>query len=281
MPLDFRYHLASLTAVFVALIIGILLGVAMTGAPGLSSQIETLREEFTRSQVLKDIEDRTDQFNRRTLPMLVRNRMFGRNVILVQNVLTFPDEKKAAVRDALEQAGAAVTAEVMLKPALLQITPEQIERLYMRSNVPAQNRKATMDGLMRALAGDLGNGLNGITPAMEKEKLLVVRGDISLPISTVVLLGGGIEPARNIAKTLDMPLLEACSQRRLRVAATEAFDTPQSVIPLYRKAVPITVDNVDYAAGRIALILTLSAPDLRGHYGYKATADDVMPDIEL
>jgi len=279
MPLDFRYHLASLTAVFVALIIGMLLGVAVTDTPGLSSEIAKLREEFHRSESLKDLADRTEQFNKRTLPLLVRNHMSGRNVILVQNAVTFPDAHTSAVREALELAGAQVTAEIVLKPALMNAPVEQLERVYMRSRVSASDRDATPAGMMRALSKDLGNDLHGIALALQRAKLLDVHGDISLPISTVVLLGGGEGSSLQAAKSLDLPLLEACRKRELRVAATETFDIPQSAITLYRKAAPITIDNIDYAAGRIALIFAIANQNQRGNYGYKETADDVMPDI--
>ncbi|MHB0936202.1 MAG: copper transporter [Armatimonadota bacterium] len=277
MPLDFRYHLASLTAVFVALIIGILLGVAMTDAPGLGKQIQDLQTEFSRAQVLQNVDDQTNRFNERTQALLVKNRMFGRNVVLVQNTVTFPDKKMAAVRDIFAMAGANITAEVALKPTLLQVTPEQARRVYMRvqRTPPA---KAGTANLMRLLATDLGSDLFHVAPALQKEKLISVRGDTTLPISTVVLLGGEGDAAGETVKMIDMPFLQACDERALRLAAVEQLQTTYSAIPLYRKAAPITVDNIDRAAGRIALIFALSE-NQAGDYGYKSTANDVMPEI--
>lgn len=277
MPLDFRYHLASLTAVFVALIIGILLGVAMTDAPDMRTQIQSLRTEFRRTQALENIDHQTDRFTDRTLPLLVKNRMFGRNVVLVQNTVTFPDEKMTAVREAFTLAGATITAEVALKPTLLQVTPEQAGRIYMRAQrTPPE--KAGTGNLMRLLATDLGSDLFHVVPALQKEKLISVRGDTTLPISTVVLLGGGDDAAGLSVKSIDIPFLQACDERELRLAAVEPLQTTRSAITLYRKAAPITVDDIDRAAGRIALIFALSE-NQAGDYGYKSTANDVMPEI--
>jgi hypothetical protein len=278
MPLDFRYHLASLTAVFVALIIGILLGVAMTDSPGLSTQIQDLQTEFRRSQVLQNVDKYTDRFNERTLALLVKNRMFGRNVVLVQNAVTFPNEQLIMVREAFTLAGATITAEVTLKPALLLVTPEQIERVYQQVQRTPPD-KAGVGDLMRLLATDLGSDLFNVAPALQKEKLITVRGDTTLPISTVVVLGGATSNAKLSAKNIDVPFLQACAGRKLRLAAVEPLETAYSVISLYRKAAPITVDNIDRAAGRVALIFALSA-NQPGHYGYKASADDVIPDFE-
>ncbi len=45
-----------------------------------------------------------------------------------------------------------------------------------------------------------------------------------------------------------------------------------------QEIVPITVDNIDHAAGRIALILAL-AGNQHGHFGYQPNADDVAPEV--
>lgn len=278
MPLDFRYHLASLTAVFVALIIGILLGVAMTDAPGLSEQIKNLQAEFRQAQVLRNVDDQTDRFNERTQALLVKNRMFGRNVVLVRNAVTFPNDKVNAVREALEQAGATITAEVTLKPSLLLVDEEQAGRVYLRIQRTPPERPGVED-LMRLLAADLGNDLFHVAAVLEKEKLIAIRGDTTQPISTVVLLGGATAASAMAAKTVDLPFLQACAERKLRLAAVERLETPYSVISLYRKASPITtIDNIDRTAGRIALIFALST-NQAGDYGYKSTAKDVMPEI--
>lgn len=281
MPLDFRYHLASLTAVFVALIIGILLGAAMTDAPTLKTQMDSLEKDYKQSRGLEKINQKLDKFNTRTLSLLVHNRLSGRNVILVQDAATFPDNLVDDVRSALEQAGATITAQVVLKPTLLLATPEQIARVFDRSKVSADDRKDTPDSLMRALGTDLGNGYYGMAPALDKEKLISATGDLEVSVSMVVLLSGGVDSAGMPARIMDLPLLQVCAERGLRVAAAETQTVPESdsAIPIYRKGnIPITVDNIDHAAGRIALVLAL-AENQRGNFGYKSTASDVVPDV--
>jgi hypothetical protein len=184
-----------------------------------------------------------------------------------------------AVRTILEEAGANLTAEVVLKPSLLLAPPEQIDRVFARSRVPAEERKDTPDSLMRALGKDLGSGYYSMVAALEKEKLISANGDCDQPVSTVVLLGGGTDGSGLTPRMLDVSLLHACAERGLRVAAAEALDTEETAIPVYRKGgIPITVDNVDQAAGRIALVLAL-AENQRGNYGFKSTANDVSPEM--
>jgi hypothetical protein len=276
MPLDFRYHLASLTAVFLALLLGLLLGVGLNEGSGLSRQVEGLRTEFRRSQVLRGIDQRAEEFNRRTQTPLIRYRLVGRNIALVYNRSTFPQEQVEAVRQVLEEAGGQVTVVVTLRTALAQLSREDTDDLCRKLGVYSV-RKDSHQVLIGVLTREIGQDYTPATTLLEREKLLLVKGDISRPVSTVVLLGGGgIEPSE-VVKTTDLPLLRACVERKLRVAAVETLETPNSAIAEYKRIARVTtVDNIDRYAGRIALVLALSSGQI-GHYGYKETAREVVP----
>jgi hypothetical protein len=278
MPLDFRYHLASLTAVFAALLLGILVGVAMKEGTAFQSQVQQLRKEFRRSEALRDLDARVDHYNQRTQPLLLHARMVGRNVALITQGVAFPAEDVGPVRDALKEAGAAVVVEITLKPALTRSTPEQLAVLYRRLGRAIPNQPAA-DALLAALAAELGAPETPTADLLVAEQLISLSGDIHQPISSVVLLGGMSKDAMEALAHVDLPLLRGCVARKLRVAAVERLAAPFSAIFAYRKAAPITVDNVDRAVGRIALVHALAA-DQHGNYGYKPTADDVSPEIQ-
>jgi hypothetical protein len=55
----------------------------------------------------------------------------------------------------------------------------------------------------------------------------------------------------------------------------EASDEDPSQIQFYEDAGLSTVDNVNQAAGRIALVLALAGAD--GNFGFKETADAPLP----
>lgn len=278
MPLDFRYHLASLTAVLLFLLIGILVGVSMTKAKDLSEQVKKLREEFNTSKALREIDQRTDQFNERTQPLLVRNRLLNRNVALVCNGFVFPEGKVQAVRDTLRQAGATITADITIKPALMQLESKQVKELLQQLGVTPGQQPAVHD-LSYRLGQDIGRGWTNIAALLQREKLIRVEGDTNIPISMIVYLGGTTVSMEDSLADIDLPFLRACTERELRVAATEPFEVTRSLVEDYQKVVPITIDNIDRAAGRIALVLALSS-NRQGDFGYKSTADDVVPDTE-
>lgn len=122
--IDFRYHLVSLVSVFIALAVGILLGAGPLQEPleegvsqTLQQQIDSLRQD---RQQLRDqldssqagVEHRDDVLGAVT-PVLVRDRLAGRSVVLV----VLPDaatDRVDVLRDRLEAAGATVTGRVDL-----------------------------------------------------------------------------------------------------------------------------------------------------------------------
>lgn len=277
MALDFRYHLASLTAVFAALIIGLLLGVAIADTPGLGRQVDALRRDFQEAKSLRTIDRRTNQFNERTQTRLTQNRLQGRNVALVYSALSLQENTVSSLHNALEAAGATVTVQIALKPSLLTLSQAELAAINPLS-IDQPSGELIIDPFLHNLGADLGRNHLDIIAGLAKARTIRISGDPSLPISTVIYLGGGEDTPETIAH-IALPFLRGCQGRQLRVAAAEPFDASVSMIQRYKKVSPITIDNIDRAAGRIFLILAL-ANGQQGHFGYKDTAVDGVPDLE-
>ncbi|MGZ8783925.1 MAG: copper transporter, partial [Gaiellaceae bacterium] len=112
---DLRYHVASLTAVFVALVIGILVGVGLSGKgfvndaerANLTRQIEDLRQQRDGAQQSLESASRGEQalkdFADAAYPVVVPGRLEGRRVAVlfvgpIDRGVSFAVDK--AVRDA-------------------------------------------------------------------------------------------------------------------------------------------------------------------------------------
>src|SRR5688572_5104827 len=109
--LDFRYHALSLVAVFLALAIGIVLGVTI-GDSLLSDAERSLRGDL-RANVLDARSDeavaRSDLAGRDRMldqlyPELVEDRLVGQRVAVV-SWGPLPDEVESGIRDALSESG--------------------------------------------------------------------------------------------------------------------------------------------------------------------------------
>jgi len=121
--IDFRYHLVSLIAVFLALALGILLGAGPLNQPlgdQLTGQVEELREDRDRLRTELEVSEvereNRDQFLDEVAPATLGSRLEGRSVAVV--VLPAANEDDVAdVRLRLEQAGATVTGQVQVTEA--------------------------------------------------------------------------------------------------------------------------------------------------------------------
>ncbi len=121
--IDFRYHLVSLIAVFLALALGIVLGAGPlneTLGNQLTGQVEELREDRDRLRTELEVSEQEtqyrDEFIDEVAPATLGSRLEGRAVAVV--VLPAANEDDVAdVRLRLEQAGAVVTGQVQVTEA--------------------------------------------------------------------------------------------------------------------------------------------------------------------
>jgi Copper transport outer membrane protein, MctB len=121
--IDFRYHLVSIVAVFLALAIGLVLGATQLQPETtrfLDNQSNTEKHQIDSLQAqdrnLQSQIRSAQQFAQASAPDLLAGRLSGQRVVLV----TAPGADSAivtGVSTALAQAGAKVTGQVALQPA--------------------------------------------------------------------------------------------------------------------------------------------------------------------
>ena len=128
---DFRYHALSLVAVFLALMIGLLLGVAI-GDQGLVSSAE----QNVRDSLRKDVRDARAEsaglrkelaerrrFEQAVYPLLVDDRLAGQRIGLI-GMGGLPDGAIRAVRRALENTGGRLSAVgIVREPVAADLVP--------------------------------------------------------------------------------------------------------------------------------------------------------------
>jgi len=136
---DFRYHALSLVAVFLALMIGLLLGVAI-GDQGLVSSAERnvreslrkdVRQANARSADLRRELGERDRVDQALYPLLVEDRLAGQRIGLI-GLGDLPDSTIGAVRDALDNTGARLGGVAVIGEPL----PESAARSVKRASDP-------------------------------------------------------------------------------------------------------------------------------------------------
>ncbi|MEX2196499.1 MAG: copper transporter [Thermoleophilaceae bacterium] len=277
---DFRYHALSLAAVFLALGIGIVLGVTI----GDSLVSET--EESVRSSLRGDLVGARDQVEElrgelaqrsevieRTYPLLVEDRLDGRRVAIVA-FGSLPDEVAGSMREAIEDAGGQVDST-----SVLDSPPD--ERALGDAVGGRFERLGSEEGLLRDLGERIGRSIvlgGEIANTLERQLDESFRGAYQ-GADAVVVYRAPEDESSDTAEVLQESLVEGLLSREgVAVVGVERSDADPSQIRFYRDNDLSSVDNLDEAAGRIALVFALDGA--RGRFGFKDSAEEPLPEPE-
>lgn len=141
--IDFRYHIVSIVAIFLALATGVALGAGPLKGPvdnGLAAQAQRDRQDKAdlRGQLalLEETNDFESAFAAEIAPNLVADRLAGRGIVLI--ALPDADDGVATdVRAMLVEAGASVSPLVRLGEDLLDPTKRQMVDQLSSQVLPA------------------------------------------------------------------------------------------------------------------------------------------------
>ncbi|MGE5552765.1 MAG: copper transporter [Betaproteobacteria bacterium] len=293
MIIDLRYHIASLVAVFLALGLGILIGTAALGERVLIRQqsrlIEQLENDVTRlGNERRDLQRellaeraalrQADRFGRAALPLLVADRLYGKQVAIIR--LNPTTESKSGVDDLtalLRRAGAEVAATLTFLEDPAGMDASRRAGVAKILGIDPAGENLTVETL-RGLARELARGAPTLlTSYLVDAQVVSVAGGTKAPAQIAVIVGGAaVESRVESVRTLDLPLIDALRGVGLTVAMVETTDVTVSLMKSYRGKGILTVDNVDTPAGQAALVLGL-AMGKTGNYGVKETARQFLP----
>jgi hypothetical protein len=159
--INFRYHVVSLTAVFLALAIGLVVGTAALNGPvsdGLRYQLDALKKDNSnkRDQVdqYREQINRSQDFATQIAPTLLNGKLTGRRLAVV----ALPDTNDYAdgVVSMLQIAGATVTAKVTVQDKFFDpgVSTELLDLASQSSQgtIPIEGLPLNSDGVETASA---------------------------------------------------------------------------------------------------------------------------------
>ncbi len=287
MAIDYRYHLGSIIAIFVALLLGILVGIGLAPRPeDFSEVVSGLRKEYqqTRDEKKAELEQVTEQLreseavSKEAVSAVIADRLVGKRVALVLNH-ELGREFSDNLRALLTQAGAKVVSTTTFTRDFISM-PESVRSrvstqllLYPPAGTPFRSV------LARAVARELASSQSKLINGLQVSGLLKSSpGSVyTSRVDAVLLVGGMSQSADASLDQIDAPLIAELTRLGVRVVGCEARTAKLSCIPIYKAQGIPTVDNVDTAAGRLAVILALDG--VEGHFGVKETADRLVPDL--
>lgn len=288
--LDFRYHALSLVAVFLALAIGIVLGVTIGDSlvsdaerslrGNLRADVETAHQDL--SQAKTQLAGR-DKMLDELYPQLVAGRLAGERIALV-SWGPLPDNVKSGVRDAVTKAGGRLdslsifdTPLTDLKTALgndeFAIQTADTDALDLLGSEIAHS--ITGGGhLARALRSNFPDDFAG----RYRRADAVVFFEAPKP-NDGSDQSGYKERSDDRAREIESALLDELKRRTLAVVGVEATTTDPSQIGRYKSLDLSSSDSVDKSGGQIALVFALAGA--KGNFGLKPSASQPLPPAVL
>lgn len=309
---DFRYHLVSIIAVFLALAVGIVVGTTALKGPVLDDLRDNIKRLSSDKRTLEgDVGNlrgqvrAADDFAAGVGPGLVRGALADQRVLLVTTPET-PSDVVDRLTVLLGQAGAGVTGQLRLLPELSEPEQSQLVDDLVAQVIPAGLDLPDGEPVERAtaeLAAALSRPSQGagvevaeaqaVVSAFEEADLVQFESD-GAPLqqaSLAVVLSGptpnvDLEDAQ-VAQQEALLSLAAALDRRSRGVVVAEPATPaadRGLVSRLRADASVAaevsgVDNADRGVGLVAMVLALAeqARGAAGQYGAGPRSTGPLP----
>jgi hypothetical protein len=278
-----RYHAASLAAVFLALAVGILIGVGFGSdiVNGTADDLEdSLRSDLDEKNAQIDelnaqLADERDLSSALT-PAVVENRLRGREIAIVA-LGGLDDSLTDGIRGALEPAGAKLQEIAVVREPpdddaagavqgrRNETRDEQLRRAARQAGRALVTGGAKFDDLRTAMfsrySGEPGD-IDGVVVVRTRPANLDEKDGAATDAVEDGIVAG---------------VQAALPNKRLTAVGAEGTETDPTSIPWFSDRDMASVDNIDQLAGKVALVYALGGAE--GQYGVKETADALLPDL--
>jgi hypothetical protein len=283
---DLRYHVASLAAVFVALVIGIFVGVGLSGR-GFVNDAERKNFEARINELQADRDsaeaaaksaarrgDALDAFADTTYTSLVRRRLAGTNVGVVF-VGSVDQGLAGTIRRTVADAGGRVVRTRALR---VPLDPEAVDQALRGDpdtrDLAGDDRRTQLGS---TIARELVQG--GQTPVLDRLSSDLVEEQLGLaraPLDAVVV-ARPTRPQQGETEDFLTGLYSGLAAASVPSVGVEESSAHPSAVPPFRAAGLATVDALETTAGKIALVFLLDGAR-PGSYGLGPDAvDGVLP----
>ena len=310
--INFRFHIVSLIAVFLALALGIVMGATVVNraiVDRLNDRIDTVEDNANKrkaeSDQLRGEVGQLQQYIDGTKSFAIAGRLDGVPLVTIATRGVDADAVKQTVELA-QQAGARAPGIIWIEEKLTLSDPDALRALGDVLGRPGQTARATREEAWNALASRLSTGSGAAASGRELLAELADAGFVSFePVGnqgdnfSAASFGGGearvllIDGTNGQVSTNEVlaPLSTALVGNRFRVVAGEVFAEKDggpkrgaTLSPIrdsdnLKQAVS-TVDDIDALEGRVVSVLALAdlGRNVVGQYGYGAGATQSAPE---
>lgn len=281
---DFRYHAMSLAAVFVALALGLLLGLTLGDANLISdvrgnleaSLKNDLNDARRQAGERKDRIERQNEFIGVLYTQLVRGDLAGDRIAQLGSAGVAQSTLRSVGR-AVGPADAEVSyvAQLSAKPEYKKIAAALgISRLIKRDQPTATEAERLGRAVGRRLAGGRNTAVmrrfvfSRLSGSYQRSRLFVYARQQQADFES---------PAGEAFDGFERGVVSGLAEPADRVAGVESTTTSPSNIEWYNSLGLSTVDNIEDYAGYYALVAILGGA--KGDFGTKQTAGSLVPEV--
>ena len=306
--IDFRYHLVSLIAVFLAVALGIVIGTTQLNGrvvDNLNAQVSSLEQDKrgleAQTQQLQAEVKSDDAFTQAVAPALVGGTLNNRRVLLVLTSAQVPSGTVDDLTALVQKAGATVTGTIHLQSQYTDpASASAIVNYVTGSGRPSGVALPQTDDahqLVAALLADVlmapsvnntaANGaaissvLAGLSSlnVVAQDSTTVTRADFAILLTTGAQ--DGTDADRRNAALVDLAAaLDAAGSGAVVAGDAESAGSKGLVGALRNNPTVVssvsTVDNIGTAAGEVSTVLALAA-ERQGTSGKYGSGADTQP----
>jgi hypothetical protein len=305
--IDFRYHLVSLIAVFLAVALGIVIGTTALNEPILAdikNQVSALEKDKRsledRTQLLQAQLDTSDAFEEAVAPALVEGTLAGSRVLLVLTNDGVAQDTIDAVTALIGDAGGTVSGTLALQPEYSDpSTVTSLQSYATGPGLPAGVQLPPVDDAGQLVGSLLAQvlmippggtapdaaSISSVLAGLSALNVLTPQGDAVAPADYAIVLTAGAFSGddaadRNNVLTDLVSALDSGGSGAV-VSGDAASAGENGLVGVIRadtalSAAVSTVDNVDAAAGQISTVLALGQEG-EGTSGKYGTGEDTQP----
>lgn len=288
MFINMKYYITTISAIFIALGIGILIGFNLNSKDILSSQQANLIEQMDKKVVkvkseneilqstVKSLTEKNEDMNKymeKTYGKIIEGRLVGKNIGILQ---TTEDYFFEGIQNLPKEAGAGIAYEAVLKDKVNEVT--DFAKLSQELNVEIKDKKALINLIIESLSDKVKNQQR--LDYFTAQGYIEIKSISDTPVSVqgLVILGGSETKNEEKLKNIDKNVIDICREKGIMALGAERTDSKASYIEFYKQNKISTIDNVDELMGRISMVVVLQGE--KGHYGIKETSQDLMPSMK-
>lgn len=288
MFINMKYYITTISAIFIALGIGILIGFNLNSKDILSSQQANLIEQMDKKVVkvkseneilqstVKSLTEKNEDMNKymeKTYGKIIEGRLVGKNIGILQ---TTEDYFFEGIQNLPKEAGAGVAYEAVLKDKVNEVN--DFAKLSQELNVEIKDKKALINLIIESLSDKVKNQQR--LDYFTAQGYIEIKSISDTPVSVqgLVILGGSETKNEEKLKNIDKNVIDICREKGIMALGAERTDSKASYIEFYKQNKISTIDNVDELMGRISMVVVLQGE--KGHYGIKETSQDLMPSMK-